>query len=337
MKKLSPVIFAITLLATYLAARQAVLPTATARPTTCTLYQLKNWTEYNKPKNGSFSDVMLWDYPNRFTGTTGVTVRLTLDQKAIAWIVQLNLNSFRHYDGWAHAPKGQIYIEIPDGQGGYLDPHIKVQWNRIASASGENDPTRNRVCVSSIVNGYGSIVGIPYQVSGDYSQFTQDWLVQKVYGEYGGVPLLFKMPLFDSTTGYHPLTKGNDGMWIPIDWFYQSDGVISIPWMITNTPTITQTLAPTLAVTVTATPTTSTPTPTVAPSSGTVVWISASPYLSVRPESSMSNVPVGFFYIGTRLQLSEIRQVGSDWWGREGNGYWIALVLNGRYYTTWRP
>lgn len=314
------------------AARQEALPTATARPTTCTLYQLKTWTEYNKPKNGSFSDVMLWDYPNRFTGTTGTTVRLTLDQKAIAWIIQLNLNSFRHYDGWAHAPNGQIYFEIPDGQGGYLDAHIKVQWNRIASASGENDPIRNRLCISSIVNGYGSIVGIPYQVSGNYSQFTQDWLVQKVYGEYGAVPLLFRMPLFDSTTGY-PLTKGNDGMWIPIDWFYRSDGVISIPWMITNTPT----LAPTLEATVTATPATPTPTPTIAPSSGTVVWISASPYLSVRPESSMSNVPVGFFYIGTRLQLYEIKQVGSDWWGREGNGYWIALLLNGKYYTTWRP
>lgn len=263
MKRYIVIIFAFLLSAcTPVTQRAAAIPTATATPTplptSCTLYELKNWTEYNKAKNGSFADVMLWDYPSKFLGTTGVTVMLTLRKPEIDWIKQLNTNSVKSYS-WAVAPTGAIYFDIPDGSGGYLDNNLKVQWNRIAFASGENDPVRNRVCVSRIVNGYGSIVGVPYQASGDYLRFSKyDWLVQPVRGEYGAVPTLFYCPLFDSTTGYLPLSKGNSGMWIPIDWFYKSDGVFQIPpdfyGVATATPQV---------------PSTPTGSPTIAPATGT--------------------------------------------------------------------
>jgi|GEM_PF-2582357 len=284
----------------------------TITPTTGTLYTLKTWKEMGKAWNGSFSDIILYDSAHNSTG--GITVLLELGKTEIDYVKKVNVNagSFRTYNGWAHAPGGQIYLDKPDGNGGYLDANVVVRWNRIASSSGENDPLRNRICVSSIINGSGSIVGIPK--SADYSQFEQyDWLNLKVYGMYGAVPLLFRMPLFDSTTGF-PLSKGNNGMWIPVGWLHENLGAIQIPW---------------------ANPV---PPPPPPPSNGVVVRVAelgAGKWLSIRPDASVNNVPVGFFYPGTPLTIVEIKQVGADYWGKDRNGYYIALLLRG-VYTTWR-
>ncbi len=323
------------------------MASATLQPTTCKVYSIKSWYEIGITLDGSFSQLPASD--------GGVTSGLLLKTPEINFIKSLNGPGTGSWSwGWAaDKPKGLYYQSI-DG----VSIDQAVYWNWVAAPSPDQRITnyngvRNVMCVSKIVRMYGEdyafVVGAPKGI--DYSKYQQDWLVQPVYGDWewqtksgtwAGMPHIYNAYMFDPASGFAMKTASDKQFRFPAAWLYKYISTDSIPWLVapTSTPfidiTVTASATPTATFTPTLTPTATIAPPSVTPSAGTVVYITANPYLSVRPDASMSNVPKGNFYIGTKLTLTEIMHIGADVWGREGNGYWIALLLNGKYYTTWR-
>ncbi len=58
--------------------------------------------------------------------------------------------------------------------------------------------------------------------------------------------------------------------------------------------------------------------------------------LNIRLTPSKSSKKAGTKVYGNRVTIYGISQIGYDYWGRIDLNTWIALKLNGDYYTTWR-
>ncbi len=325
MKRLALIVLFIISSAACVPARNVepiILATPTAKPTTCTIYEMKSRDEMGVPDNGSFAIANV--YPG------GQTSWVMLGKTEIDYIKSLNVNSMKSWTCAAQSV-GTVYLS----RDGYSTDE-RVVWPRVIATS-EDTSNRNQVCVSGygVLSGktYAYIVAIPQ--SADYEQYRNiAWLNQRLYASYGGHPLLWIMPLFDPDSGFQ-VDKGPTMLAIDPNWLYRKIGETQIPWMSEPVVTITPTFTPIPSPTVTVTPIPATSTPTV-----TNVIVSnrgAGKYLSIRPSDGVNNVAVGYFYPGTTIPLVRIIQNGANYWGEDGNGYYIALFLNGVYYTDWRP
>ena len=312
--------------------QQQALPTAIAtpvdHPVSCTLYQLKSWKEWGKIPNGSFNDIMIYTDASYFTGTTGVTVDTLMRAKEIAAIKADNVNSPRSYDWAAGLPNGDLYLWRQAGRGSYVDYNVEVWWNRILTASSGTNPVRNRICISEIKNGFGRIVGIPYRSDGNYQlYFGYDFVNMKVYGTLSGEPWLYMMLIFQADTGFIN-SKDGSGMWVPITWFYKSDGLFTIPawWYdfsvgtdVPPTPTPSPTPSPTPI-----------PSPTPVPSKPFMCLKSTWPLaLHERPGPTMSNIPLGQSVDPGGIMPIEGLLVNPEGeWAQVNPWTWFAVTLN---------
>jgi len=318
------------------AQKQMAIPTSSyvvkSQPFTCTEYSVTAWIK--SEWDGSFSQHITYPAPNINSGggTSANYVRLT--QKEIDATLTLNINSVKDWKWAADAHNGLVFQSI-DG----IDIHTSVDWNRIAPASGlpEFGDKINYVCVSQVVNGFAELVGMPKGT--DYQKyFNVRWVIQHIYGNYGGFPHLYDIVTWDACSGF-VISKGECGIWVPVSILAQKIGTVNVPWNISATITPTSTFeVPTFTPTPTFTSTPSiTLTPVITPTPDVVVYIIASPWLSMRPDPSMSNVPTGNYFVGSKVYLTEIRtDRDGNVWGHTRDSYWLALLLRGRYYTTWR-
>jgi hypothetical protein len=332
-----------------------ILPAATAtpyvlkpQPKTCTEYSVTAWLQ--KDWDGSFGQNVTQPAPNPNAGGGTAANFVTIKKPEIDAIKALNVASLKTWKWAADAPVGLVFQSV----NGYSIDDL-VNWNRIAptSALPEFGGDINYVCVSQIVNGFAELVGMPKCIN--YSlYFNVEWVIQKIHGNYGSFPLLYKIITWDACSGF-AISKGECGIWVPLSILAQKIGEVPVPWnntVTTETPTptiapVTVTQTSTVSPTVTNTPITATP--TVTPSTKIQVsvndfglnYLGLPKYLSIRPTAGVSNVPVGYFYPFTVLQVEVIQvkvtengTTRTDYYGLEGNGFYVALKLKGRCYVT---
>lgn len=190
----------------------------------CEIWSMKSWVEMGVVWDGSFSQIIAFDAA--VNGTGGVTNRITIKKPEIDFIKSLNVDSSKSWGWAADAPRRLLY-QSKDGYS--IDECVDWNWIGTPSPSGAEHPNdRNVTCFSEYDHGMARVVAIPK--STDYEQFRDvPWLIQEVYGNYGWMPPLWKMPLFEPST--FPHTKGNGGFWIPTDWLLDKVGTVKVSWL----------------------------------------------------------------------------------------------------------
>jgi len=193
---------------------------AAAQGNLCEIWSMKTWAEVGQAWDGSFSQTIAFDAP--VNGTGGVTNRLTIRKPEIDFIKSLNVDSLKTWRWAAAAPTGTLY----QSKAGYSVDEC-VDWNWVGTPSGHIE-SRNVMCFFGFQNGLAQVAAAPKSAS--YEQYRNvPWLIQNVYGNYGAVPLLYKIILLDPST--FPHTKGNGGFWIEKKWLHEKVGTVQVPWL----------------------------------------------------------------------------------------------------------
>ena len=194
----------------------------------CTIYSMKTWAEVGQPLDGSFSQIVANDAPIR--GSGGVNQRMKIGVAEINFIKSLNgvgSGSAKTWDwaaSWGDTTWGGYFGRLEDG----TSTDVAVWWNWVGAPSGHTND-RNIMCISTIVGNMAQVVAAPK--SADYEQFRDvDWLVQRIWGNYGSMPQLYKTLLFDPAWGFET-TKSNRGFWIDVKWLFQEIGQVEVPWV----------------------------------------------------------------------------------------------------------
>lgn len=264
--------------------------------TKCTVYEVLSWRESGYGP----LDGSFSQYP---ASDGGVNARLKLGSAEIDFLKSINTGSLKDW-GWAAGePEGDYYQTIDS----------VTWWNWVAPAS--PDPQlrpgdRNYIGVSEFIGDMAQIVACPKGI--DYSVCNGvDFLSWKVYGNYGSMPLLWNTIPFSPSGGFET-TKSNRRFELNRKYLGQKIREADIPW----------TVAP----------------PIVPPVTDALYYVTvgAGRSLSLRPQANVNNTPVGQLYNLTGFTLQKTIEIGADVWGLDGNGNYLALLLSGRYYTTWR-
>ena len=186
----------------------------------CEIWSMKTWAEVGQPLDGSFSQTVAFDAP--IHGTAGVTNRLTIKKPEIDFINSLNIHSEKSWKWAADAPQGLLYQSILG-----ISIYDSVEWNWVGTPSGHTE-NRNLMCFSAFTDNLAQVVAAPKSTT--YEQYLDiPWLIQNIWGNYGAIPLLYKIILLDPMT--FPHTKSNGGFWIEKKWLYSKIDTVSVPWL----------------------------------------------------------------------------------------------------------
>ncbi len=297
----------------------------------CSIYEIYSYKEANYHTNltvGNFSAITLFADPKGVTG--GQTNWVQLSASEVDYIKAINANSYKTWV-WAAGTTGQIYVG---------DEHVTpIRWPRIALGSNETGLNRNQVCVleRSLDGKLAHIQGIPR--SSDYSQFTQyPWLFNTAYTVYpadpgipnrtGDLPL-YKMPLWEPSSGFVISVGGGTGLWLPAQFLARKLGEFN-PYA-NSTPAVSP--VPTLV------PPTPSPTPFPTPETVPVkvAYRGEGKTLAIRPSPGTDNTMLGLLYPNVTVWVKPTQLPDGSIWGELSKNAFIALYYNGVFYTDYRP
>ena len=197
-----------------------------SKMTELTLYSVNTWEKVGMPNDGSFRQAVLFPSPDKNSGGGTAANFVRLGRAEIDYIKSINVNSFRNWKWAADASERLIYQSRPD-----FSIDMSVDWNRITGCSKDVNNV-NVVAVSRTYNGFFRVTGIPRQLTGDYFIFKKyPFLNHLMFGNYGSLPLLYIMPLFEPDSLFYT-SKGGRGMWLESIWIKEQVGTIKGPWEV---------------------------------------------------------------------------------------------------------
>ena len=298
----------------------------------CSIYEVLSYREahYGTQLNvGNFSAVTVFADP--LGKTAGQTTWVKLGINEINFIKAINVSSYKNWQ-WADGPVGTIYLGTDNEE---LD--VTVRWPRIVLSSNESGLHRNQACVMerSQDGRFAHIQGIPKDT--DYTKYEAfPWLFNTAYTVYPLAPgelynrtgylALYKMPLWEPSSGFPIAVGGGTGMWLPVQFLGPKLGEF-------DPNAATPTMPPT------ETPLPPTPAPSPAPQIAFEMRVldRNGKLLSVRNEPSMSSLSIGGLYPNAIIYVEDLRY-GDELdpesiWGQLGDHAWIAICFNQTLYT----